>query len=155
MIRSVVLFPTGRAVGHAFVVALHAIRAKCDIMSLSHRNGECPVEIASAQSEARGLKLCATCVNRKMHIRHVLMSQNASASVGAFCFSARMNGQHGGTRLPTFPACGWMRRVLGCPESDACVCVKLAGFGCALSPDRHAGVRGPWADRPHMGRHEI
>nr|DAT94558.1 MAG TPA: hypothetical protein [Caudoviricetes sp.] len=59
-------------------------------MALSYRNGECPVEIASAQSEARGLKLCAICVNRKMHIRHVLMSQNASASVEAFCFINRM-----------------------------------------------------------------
>lgn len=30
----------------------------------------------------------------KMHIRHVLMSQNASASVGAFCFIERMDGNN-------------------------------------------------------------
>lgn len=30
----------------------------------------------------------------KMHIRHVLMSQNASASVGAFCFIGRMDGNN-------------------------------------------------------------
>nr|DAY95642.1 MAG TPA: hypothetical protein [Caudoviricetes sp.] len=32
-------------------------------MASSHRNGECPVEIASAQSGVRGLKLCAICVD--------------------------------------------------------------------------------------------
>nr|DAP14586.1 MAG TPA: hypothetical protein [Caudoviricetes sp.] len=42
----------------------------------------------------RGLKLCVICVNRKMHIRHVLMSRDASASVGAFCFSVRMDGNN-------------------------------------------------------------
>lgn len=29
-----------------------------------------------------------------MHIRHVLMSQNASASVEAFCFIERMDGNN-------------------------------------------------------------
>nr|DAV46498.1 MAG TPA: hypothetical protein [Caudoviricetes sp.] len=32
---------------------------------MSHRNDECPVEIPSAQSGARGLKLCVICVDRK------------------------------------------------------------------------------------------
>lgn len=51
----------------------------------------------------------------KMHIRHVLMSQNASASVEAFCFIERMDGkQHGGTRM-TLRA---MRERAGLSQQD-------------------------------------
>nr|DAK72435.1 MAG TPA: hypothetical protein [Caudoviricetes sp.] len=37
--------------------------------------------------------MCNMC-GLKLHIRHVLMSRNASASVGAFCFSVRMDGNN-------------------------------------------------------------